>query len=162
MLRGWVMTGLFNRLCANGQCPSCLHRNFARGRTAPNEKGMTSSRFERLARVLFWIALLGATVLALMPTPPHLPSDRLGDKVNHMIAFATLAALAALGWPRAERLRMVERLSFLGALIEVTQAIPALHRDCDIRDWAADTVAIVVVTAIFALLARRQAPAKGS
>jgi hypothetical protein len=121
---------------------------------------MTSARFERIARLLFWIALLGATGLALMPQPPQLPTDQFGDKVNHMIAFASLAALAALGWPRAERLRVVERLSFLGALIEVTQAMPALHRDCDIRDWAADTVAIVVVTLLFALLARRSAPAE--
>ena len=51
---------------------------------------------------------------------------------------------------------MVERLSFLGALIEVAQAMPVLHRDCDIRDWAADTLAIVVVTVVFALLGRRR------
>lgn len=115
---------------------------------------MSNQRFEQFARVLFWLALLGAVGLALMPHPPQLPTDRLGDKFNHMLAFATLAALAALGWPRAERLRVVERLSFLGALIEVMQAMPALHRDCDIRDWAADTVAIVAVTALFALRAR--------
>jgi hypothetical protein len=36
--------------------------------------------------------------------------------------------------------------------------MPALHRDCDIRDWAADTVAIVVVTLLFALFARRREP----
>lgn len=117
---------------------------------------MTAARFERFARLLFWLALAGAVVLALMPQPPQLPTDRFGDKFNHMLAFATLAALAALGWPRAERLRVVERLSFLGALIEVAQAMPALHRDCDIRDWAADTVAIVVVTVLFALLRPRR------
>ncbi|HET9628632.1 MAG TPA: hypothetical protein VFP14_04025 [Novosphingobium sp.] len=115
---------------------------------------MSNQRFEQFARVLFWLALLGAVGLALMPHPPQLPTDRLGDKFNHMLAFATLAALAALGWPQMERLRVVERLSFLGALIEVMQAMPALHRDCDIRDWAADTVAIVAVTALFALRAR--------
>ncbi|MFC3173307.1 hypothetical protein ACFOD9_03475 [Novosphingobium bradum] len=115
---------------------------------------MTSARFERIARLLFWAAMVGACVLALMPQPPHLPTDRFGDKVNHILGFATLAALAALGWPRAERLRVVERLSFLGALIEVAQSVPLLHRDCDIRDWVADTAAIVVVTGIAAVLAR--------
>jgi hypothetical protein len=119
---------------------------------------MTSTRFERLAKVLFWIALTGALVLAIMPYPPTLPSDRLGDKFNHMLAFGTLAALAALAWPRMERLRVVERLSFLGALVEVMQAMPLVHRDCDIRDWVADTIAIVVVTGIAALLSRRAAP----
>ena len=117
---------------------------------------MTAARFERFARLLFWLALAGAVVLALMPQPPQLPTDRFGDKFNHILAFATLAALAALGWPRAEKLRVVERLSFLGALIEVAQAMPVLHRDCDIRDWAADTLAIVVVTVVFALLGRRR------
>ena len=56
------------------------------------------------------------------------------------------------------RWRIAERLSFLGALIEVTQSIPALHRDCDIRDWIADTVAIVVVTVVMGLLLRRRGP----
>lgn len=120
---------------------------------------MISARFERLARLLFGLALLGAVVLALMPQPPHLPTDRFGDKFNHILAFSTLAALAGLGWPRAEKLRVVERLSFLGALIEVAQSLPALHRDCDIRDWLADTAAIVVVTLAVSLLSRRREPA---
>lgn len=119
---------------------------------------MTSARFERHARALFWLALIGACTLALMPQPPTLPAADFGDKVNHMIAFATLAALAALGWPRTERLRVVERLSFLGALIEVAQSMPDIHRDCDIRDWLADTLAVLVVTAVFAALARLRLP----
>lgn len=119
---------------------------------------MPAARIELLARSLFCLALIGAVVLALMPHPPHLPTDRFGDKLNHMLAFATLAALAAVGWPGAERLRVVERLSFIGALIEVAQAMPALHRDCDIRDWAADTLAIVAVTLVFALFDRRRTP----
>ena len=35
-----------------------------------------------------------------------------------------------------------------GALIEVAQSIPALHRDCDILDWAADTTAVMVALAL--------------
>lgn len=118
---------------------------------------MTPPPFEKLARILFVIALAGATVLAVMPQPPQLPTDRFGDKFNHVLAFATLAALAAAGWPRVSRWRVIERLSFLGALIEVAQSIPALHRDCDIRDWIADTLAVAVVTGIAALVARRRA-----
>lgn len=118
---------------------------------------MIATPFERLARILFVVALIGATTLAVMPQPPQLPTDRFGDKFNHMLAFATLAALAAAGWPRASRWRVIERLSFLGALIEVLQSIPALHRDCDIRDWIADTLAVAVVTGIAALVARGRA-----
>lgn len=116
---------------------------------------MNRDRIRRAAIVLFWLALVGATTLAILPQPPRLPTDDFGDKFNHMLAFATMAGLAALAWPRAPRLRVIERLSFLGAMIEVVQSIPGLHRDCDIRDWIADTVAVVVVMAIAALIARR-------
>jgi VanZ family protein len=103
-------------------------------------------------RLLFWVALIIAVVMAVLPEPPTLAIDSLGDKFEHMFAFSTLAALAAFGFPAANRWCIAERLSFLGALIEVTQSIPALHRDCDIRDWMADTVSIVLVTAIMGLL----------
>ena len=39
----------------------------------------------------------------------------------------------------------LERLSFLGALIEVVQNIPLLHRDCGIKEWIAETAAIAVM-----------------
>ncbi len=61
-----------------------------------------------------------------------------------MAAFVTLSALAAASFPHASLLRIGERLSFMGALIEVVQNIPALHRDCDIMDWLADTLAVAV------------------
>lgn len=116
---------------------------------------LRSDRVRRLAATAFWLALVFAVVMALLPKPPQLPGDDLGDKFHHILAFATLSALAAVAFPKADRWRVVERLSFLGAMIEVAQSIPALHRDCDIRDWLADTLAILVVTGIAALIARR-------
>ena len=113
-------------------------------------------RLGRFAVLAFWTALLFAVVMALLPKPPEMPSDRFGDKFNHILAFATLAALAAMAYPRARRWLVVERLSFLGAIIEVAQSIPALHRDCDIRDWLANTLAVMVMTGVIALIARRK------
>ena len=52
------------------------------------------------------------------------------------------------------RLRLLIVLSGFGALIEIVQAIPALHRDSDWRDWVADTVAILVTLAIVAFVER--------
>jgi VanZ family protein len=119
---------------------------------------LNDRRFQRAAITAFWLALAFAVTMALLPKPPHLPIDRFGDKFAHMLAFATLAGLAALAFPQASTWRTVERLSFLGAAIEVAQNIPALHRDCDIRDWIADTVAVLVVTLILTpLLARWRA-----
>ncbi len=122
---------------------------------------MKPDQIRRIATVLFWIALVGATTLAIMPQPPYLPTDEFGDKFNHMLAFATLAGLAAVAFPTTPRHRVIERLSFLGAMIEVVQSIPALHRDCDIRDWIVDTFAIVVVTGIAALIAATKRPISG-
>lgn len=105
----------------------------------------------RIARIAFWAALIFAVVMAVLPKPPHTPLDQYGDKVEHMFAFATLAVLAAVGFPRFSMARIGERLSFLGALIEVAQSVPVLHRDCDINDWIADTASVVVVLCLIAL-----------
>lgn len=103
-----------------------------------------------LARIALFAAIALAVTLALMPQPPLLPVGEINDKYQHMFAFAVLSALAAWSYPEAELLRIGERLSFLGALIEVLQAIPALHRDCDIRDWLADTASIAVILLLVA------------
>lgn len=110
-----------------------------------------------LLRIAFWAALIFAVVMALLPHPPHTPIDRYGDKVEHMLAFGTLAFLGAFAFPATPLPRIAERLSFLGALVEVAQSIPALHRDCDIRDWIADTLSIAVILLLVAPLRRRWA-----
>lgn len=118
---------------------------------------MTSNSFSRwipLFRIAFWLALIFAVTMALVPKPPPILGE-MGDKYQHMLAFACLAVLASMGYPRATPLRIAERLSFLGALIEVLQSIPALHRDCQIMDWVADTGAILAALAVVTLVRRR-------
>jgi len=100
---------------------------------------------EKLMRPLFGATVLVTVTMALLPKPPKLVIDRFGDKFEHMLAFAVLAVLATLAFRRASPWRVLERLSFLGALIEVFQSIPALHRDCDPKDWLADTLAAGLV-----------------
>lgn len=108
----------------------------------------------RTARLLFWPALIFALVMAVLPKPPQLPGPDLGDKVQHMLAFFTLTALAGIGWPRLPLLRAVLWLSLVGAGIEVVQAIPSLYRDSDWRDWVADTVAIMAALVPVAVFRR--------
>lgn len=105
-----------------------------------------------IARILMWAAIFVAVTMALLPHPPSLPIDGYGDKFEHMLAFATITLLAAVAYPEVSLPRMAEHLSFLGALIEVGQSIPALNRDCDIFDWVADTTAIVAVLCLYALV----------
>jgi hypothetical protein len=95
----------------------------------------------------FAAALIFTLVMAWLPHPPHLPGD---DKLWHVLAFITLSLLASFAFPTAALARIGERLSFLGAVIEVVQSIPALHRDCDIMDWIADTIAVAATLAIIA------------
>jgi hypothetical protein len=119
---------------------------------------LADRRFNLAMRLLFWLACAFAVVMALLPSPPEV-APHIGDKIQHMVAFAVLAMLANLAFPLSPRLRLIERLSFLGALIEVAQSIPALHRDCDIFDWIADTSSVVVVTGLcvgLLALARRR------
>lgn len=104
-----------------------------------------SDRLRQLARVAFWLVLVFALVMAFLPKPPQLPIDGFGDKFEHMLAFVTMSVLAIMGYPATSRLKIIVRLSLLGALIEVVQAIPVLHRDSDVFDWVADTVAVLVI-----------------
>ena len=75
--------------------------------------------------------------MALLPKPPELPGEP-GDKVQHMMAFFTLGVLAATGWRERRGWHLFAGLAALGAAIELLQAIPALHRDAEWADWAAD------------------------
>lgn len=85
--------------------------------------------------------------MAVLPHPPQVPGEP-NDKVQHIIAFATLSLLGSFAYPRTALLRLLAGLSLFGAFIEVVQAIPALHRDSDVLDWLADTVAVIVVLLI--------------
>ena len=108
----------------------------------------------RIARPAFFLALAFTLFMALSPSPPAMPTDGFGDKFQHMMAFGTLTVLARLGFVKMPNWLILERLSFIGALIEVFQAMPSVHRDCDWRDWVADTVAIAVMLLVLALLRR--------
>lgn len=113
----------------------------------------------RLLPPVFWRLLLAVTcvvvlTMALLPHPPEVPIDN--DKYRHMLAFGTLTVLSVAAYPQTPLLRVGERLSFLGAMIEVVQSIPALHRDCDIMDWVADTAVIVGVLLVIALVRGRR------
>jgi hypothetical protein len=110
--------------------------------------------------LLLTAALLFAVTMALLPQPPQVPIE--SDKFQHMLAFGSLTILSVLAFPRTPLLRIGERLSFLGAMIEVVQSIPALHRDCDIMDWVADTAVIAGVLLVVALSRRARASAISS
>lgn len=85
--------------------------------------------------------------MAVLPHPPQIPGNP-NDKLQHITAFATLALLGSFAYPGTALLQLLLRLSLFGAMIEVVQAIPSLHRDSDVWDWVADTVAACAVLTI--------------
>ena len=94
----------------------------------------------RPLRVLLWAAVLFTFVMAVMPHPPRFPGDP-SDKVQHIIAFATLGLLAAFAYPLVSFLVIAGFLALFGGLIELVQAIPVLNRDSSPIDWVADMAA---------------------
>lgn len=111
---------------------------------------------DKSARLLFCAALAFTLYMMLQPNPPHLAFEALGDKAEHALSFGGMALLARLGFRRAPDWLILERLSFLGAMIEVIQAIPSLHRDCDWHDWVADTLGVLLSLAILRVLCPRE------
>jgi len=97
-----------------------------------------------LLRVGFWLALICALIMALLPQPPLVPGAP-SDKVQHILAFATLAALGSFAYRSTSPVALLAGLSAWGALMELLQAIPALNRDSDPLDWIADTAAAAAV-----------------
>ncbi|HUD30214.1 MAG TPA: hypothetical protein VMQ93_15195 [Novosphingobium sp.] len=102
---------------------------------------------QNLFRLGFWLALVFAVVMAVLPHPPQLPGEP-SDKFQHVLAFATLAVLAVLGYPGVSRLKIAAGLILLGAGIEGVQMIPALNRDAEWLDLVADSCAVLVMLAV--------------
>ncbi len=95
----------------------------------------------RLAQAAFIAAVLFTFYSAVIP-----PSKAIQlvpwDKAEHFIAFYVLTALAASAFPGRSLFAIAASLSAFGALIEIVQGTPIVHRDMDFWDWVADSLAI--------------------
>lgn len=101
------------------------------------------SFLSRVLKPLFWAALIFAYSAAVMPGT-RAPRIVQWDKLEHMIAFFTLALLAGLAWRSMSLWLIGFGLAMVGLAIELTQAIPALNRDPSGADFVADCMAIVI------------------
>jgi hypothetical protein len=115
------------------------------------------SLLARLAKIVFFAALLFTFYSAVIP-PEHALQLVPWDKAEHFIAFYALTGLAAAAFPKRHILVIAALLSAFGALIEIVQGLPIVHRDRDFWDWVADTLAIGAALAPMSLVWwRRQA-----
>jgi VanZ family protein len=104
--------------------------------------------------------MLFAFVMAVVPHPPMLPGQP-SDKLQHIVAFIVLALLGRLAYPETRKRVLLFGLMAFGALIEVAQAIPMIHRDADPFDWLADTaaaLAVFVIAALWTYVTGKRAP----
>ena len=84
-------------------------------------------------------------VIALLPQR-EAPTVEGLDKAHHVIAFATLALLAALAWPARWHTSLATLLAY-GWTIEVLQSFTAT-RTADAEDVAADAAGLVLAWVI--------------
>jgi VanZ family protein len=122
------------------------------------------SPLRRLFVIAFWGATLFAYIEAILPGSEALSLAR-WDKLNHMMAFFTITFLARAAYPRIPVFRLFVMMATFGAFIELSQAVPFIHRDAEWGDWFADMIATIVGLIIawpFAILADRRRTRRAS
>lgn len=102
---------------------------------------------------VFWLCL---TVTLLFAMFPNGDVPRVNDKTLHVLAFATLTFLATAAFSAVPLTTVFLGMCALGGAIEIAQMIPQLHRDAELADWLADTLAIAVVLGVIRLTGLRQ------
>ena len=119
----------------------------------PELKSM--NKFHRFLKTLFWMSFVAINILALSPAPylPPLEIFNWWDKAQHAIAFATLAVMAVLAYPKALKRRIAFLLIVQGVLIEVLQYFSG-YRYGDWQDALADGVGVLLGLTLAALLMR--------
>jgi hypothetical protein len=95
----------------------------------------------KVARFVFFAALIFTFYSAVIP-PSHALQLTPWDKATHFIAFYVLTGLAVAAFPKQNLFVVAALLSAFGALIEIVQGLPVVHRDRDFWDWVADSIAI--------------------
>jgi VanZ family protein len=109
-----------------------------------------------LPLILYWLLILTLTSLPGV----DVPNIHLNDKIEHLLAYGGLGFLLNLSLRIQNKFTIVKKypawfsvliVSAYGALDELHQLfIPG--RSCDILDWTADTVGVIIGVTIMTLL----------
>ena len=96
--------------------------------------------------IFYWLLLFTATHIP----GSRLPPVRVSDKTIHFVAYARLAASLMICLRISGRLKSTSAVGVLalllayGAIDEWTQALPFIHRSCELADWHADAAGAAV------------------
>lgn len=100
-----------------------------------------------LARVALAISVITISVLALMPAPEVLVTT-LWDKLDHWLAFFTLALLAEHAFPQQPFWRRIALgVAAYGVGIEIAQGFTP-DRNADVMDVLADSIGVASYGAV--------------
>ena len=101
---------------------------------------------------LFWIALIGSYIAAVLPQDMAPTLGPLSDKWTHFLAFAVLTLLLRLSY-RISMYRTVAVLSFYAVFIEISQYYTP-NRCAETLDVAADMIGIVIGLLLYRIFQR--------
>ncbi len=106
------------------------------------------TKFSHLCKFLTFTALAVILVMSLKPSAsvvgmPHL------DKVQHFAAYAVLAVLVRLGWPRLWGGWIFLGLAVFGIGIEIAQHTMNLGRTASLADIAANLIGTALPLVLF-------------
>ena len=99
-------------------------------------------KYSIIFKVLFWLALLGSYVAAVLPQDLAPQIGSLGDKAHHVLAFIVLALLLRLGYKIHYWYAFLLLVGY-GTFIEFSQ-LYAINRCGDFKDVLADTVGVFI------------------
>jgi VanZ family protein len=125
----------------------------------PDSQPSSGRRLRRLASRARTLAVIYLAVLFTATHVPSLPTHgfSLFDKVEHFASYAVLTMLVLVGWEltvgvlQAKHYFAMWLVGTLYATFDELTQIP-VGRSCDVNDWAADILGIVVGLVAFRLL----------
>ena len=111
----------------------------------------------RLGLAGYWVSMCVATHV---PNPPAVVPVQVSDTWLHLVAYLGLAVLLVQGIAvvrsvsRRDAVLLWAVAVVYGALDEVTQMVPALHRTAEWKDWAADVAGAAIGVLVGILVSR--------
>lgn len=109
-----------------------------------------------VTRTLFAFAVATVVFFALVPGP--LGQIIESGEQRHVLAFALLPIISALGWPAIGARMQWLGYAIFGASIEVTQGWMAVGRQAELGDWLVDMAAATISLTIVHLIRRTRTP----
>lgn len=110
-----------------------------------------------MTRLFQLLAILATLLVIYMSLRPSFSVEGAShsDKAMHFFAYAVLAGLTRLGWPRLWGGWIVVGFIALGIALEIGQHMMAQGRTGSILDALANSLGVIVVSLIFLFYRRR-------